>query len=28
MKNPAGIYRNFWELQTAIQKLKTDEPND
>ncbi|MBI5401259.1 ABC transporter ATP-binding protein [Candidatus Wolfebacteria bacterium] len=22
MKNPDGIYRNFWELQTAIQKVK------
>lgn len=22
MKNPEGIYRNFWELQTAIQKTK------
>jgi ABC-type multidrug transport system fused ATPase/permease subunit len=21
MKNPKGIYRNFWELQTAIQKV-------
>jgi len=21
MKNPDGIYRNFWELQTAIQKV-------
>lgn len=22
MKNPEGIYRNFWELQTAIEKIK------
>lgn len=22
MQNPEGIYRNFWELQTAIQKVK------
>lgn len=22
MQNPKGIYRNFWELQTAIQKIK------
>ena len=22
MQNPDGIYRNFWELQTAIQKVK------
>lgn len=22
MKNPRGIYRNFWELQTAIQKIE------
>ena len=22
MKNPDGIYRNFWEMQTAIQKVK------
>lgn len=23
MKNLEGIYRNFWEMQTAIQKIKT-----
>lgn len=23
IKNPGGIYRNFWEMQTAIQKIKT-----
>ncbi|PIQ74880.1 MAG: hypothetical protein COT41_01510 [Candidatus Portnoybacteria bacterium CG08_land_8_20_14_0_20_40_83] len=22
MQNPEGIYRNFWELQTAIQKVE------
>lgn len=22
MKNPEGIYRNFWEMQTAIEKIK------
>jgi len=22
MKNPEGIYRNFWELQTAIGKIE------
>jgi ABC-type multidrug transport system fused ATPase/permease subunit len=22
MKNPEGIYRNFWEMQRAIEKIR------